>query len=71
MMKIRIAKKILHYNLNARVNEHQRKRFQELRPPYWRINEPNGTMSKVYPSWHDIDIISRANTRLRRWLKNK
>ena len=40
--------------------------MQKLRPAY--INE-NGVY--VQPSMHDIDIIRRANTRMRRWFKNK
>ena len=42
------------------------RKMQKLRPAY--INE-NGVY--VQPSMHDIDIIRRANTRMRRWFKNK
>lgn len=59
-MKLRLAKKIL-----TGKNKHRLKRFPELRPPYIR---EDGVM--VFPSWHDIEIVSRANTRLRKWFKN-
>lgn len=64
-MKIRIAKKIMMYNNNAKINKHQQIRFKELRPPY--VNEYGNT---VYPSWDDIDIVRRAKNRLLKWIKN-
>lgn len=63
-MKIRIAKKIMMYNENAKINKHQEKRFKELRPSF--VNEHG---NRVFPSYHDIDIVRRAATRLRRWHK--
>ena len=63
-MKIRIAKKIMMYNDNAKFNKRQQKRFRELRPPF--LNK-HGFM--VYPSYHDIDIVRRARVRLLKWIK--
>lgn len=42
-------------------------KFKKLRPP--RKDTITGRI--VYPSWHDIDIIKRANTRLNKWIRNK
>lgn len=63
-MKIRTAKKIMGFGPNHRSNKHQCRRFEELRPAY--VNEQG---RKVYPSWHDIDIIRRAHTRFFRWIR--
>lgn len=63
-MKIRTAKKIMGWNPNSRPSLHQIRRFQQLRPAY--VNEQG---RKVYPSWHDIDIIHRASTRLYQWIR--
>lgn len=63
-MKIRIAKKIMGFGPNHCSNKHQDRRFKELRPAY---TDEQGI--RVYPSWHDIDIISRARTRLFRWIR--
>lgn len=49
---------------NHRSNKHQDRRFEELRTAY--VNEQG---RKVYPSWHDIDIIRRARTRLFQWIR--
>ena len=65
-MKIRTAKKIMGWNPNSRINMKQFKRFHELRPPH--IAE-YAWGRKVYPSWHDIDIIHRARTRLYQWIR--
>ena len=64
-MKIRQAKKIIGYNEHSHFNQHRLAYFAKLRPPIIVDGQ------KVYPSWHDIDIISRANNRLRKWLKNR
>ena len=63
-MKIRTAKKIMGWNPNSHPNLHQMKHFQRIRPAY--VNEKGIT---VYPSWHDIDIIRRAHTRLFQWIR--
>lgn len=63
-MKIRTAKKIMGWNPNSRINMKQFEHFHELRLPY--IDEQG---RKVYPSWHDIDIIRRARTRLLQWIR--
>ena len=71
-MRLRQAKKILGWSKgdgNYRSKDHREsfwRKMRKLRPAY--INE-NGVY--VQPSCHDIDIIRRANTRMRRWLKNK
>jgi hypothetical protein len=64
-MNIRQAKKIIGYNEHSHINFHRLAHFAKLRPPIMI----NGR--KVYPSWHDIDIIARANHRLSKWFKNK
>ena len=63
-MKIRIAKKIMGWNPNHKMNKERIKRFEQLRPPYW---DDKGR--RVYPSWHDIDIVRRARTRLNQWVR--
>lgn len=63
-MKIRIAKKIIGWNPNHKMNKKQIKRFEQLRPPYW---DDKGR--RVYPSWHDIDIIRRAHIRMFQWMR--
>ena len=63
-MRIRLAKKIMCYNPNCRVNTKRWERFNKLRPPY--INEKGFT---VLPSWHDIEIVKRAYTRLFQWIR--
>ena len=71
-MRLRQAKKIMGWcrgEGNSRSKDHRDsfwRKMQNLRPAY--INE-NGVY--VQPSMHDIDIIRRANTRMRRWFKNK
>lgn len=65
-MKIRIAKKIMMFNENAKINKHQQKRFKELRPSF--VNKHG---NRVFPSYHDIDIVRRAGNKLRRWLKSE
>lgn len=62
-MKIRLAKKIMLYNPNAKVSKNRMRRFNELRPPYLGAD---GRL--VFPSCHDINIVRRANIRLRKWL---
>ena len=76
IMKLRQAKKIMgwckgdgdYYTINRRKDHRDSfwRKMQKLRPAY--INE-NGVY--VQPSMHDIDIIRRANTRMRRWFKLK
>ena len=69
-MKLRQAKKIMGWckgEGNSRSKDHREsfwRKMQKLRPAY--INE-NGVY--VQPSMHDIDIISRAHTRLFRWIR--
>lgn len=53
------------YNDNAKINKCQQKRFRELRPPFFN---KHGFM--VYPSYHDIDVIRRARTKLLKWINN-
>ena len=71
-MRLRQAKKIFGWckgEGNYRSKDHMDsfwRKMQKLRPAY--INE-NGVY--VQPSMHDIDIIRRANTRMRRWFKLK
>lgn len=66
-MKLKLAKKILSYNPNCKINWKRWEKFKKLRPP--RKDTITGRI--VYPSWHDIDIIKRANTRLNKWIRNK
>lgn len=76
IMKLRQAKKIMgwckgdgdYYTINRHKDHRESfwRKMQKLRPAY--INE-NGVY--VQPSMHDIDIIRRANTRMRRWFKLK
>lgn len=63
-MKIRTAKKILGWNPNSHINMKQFEHFNKLRPAY---TDEQGR--KVFPPWYDIDIISRANTRLFQWIR--
>lgn len=75
-MRLRQAKKIMewckgngdYYTINRHKDHRESfwRKMQKLRPAY--INE-NGVY--VQPSMHDIDIIRRANTRMRRWFKLK
>lgn len=71
-MRLRQAKKIIGWckgDGNSRSKNHRDsfwKKMGKLRPAY--INE-NGVY--VQPSMHDIDIIRRANTRMRRWFKKR
>ena len=71
-MRLRQAKKIMGWckgEGKSRSKDHLDsfwRKMQKLRPAY--INE-NGVYVK--PSMHDIDIIRRANTRMRRWFKKK
>ncbi len=69
-MRLRQAKKIMGWckgegNWHSKDN---RKRFwkrcEELRPAYH-----NDKGMYVQPSFHDIDIIRRAHTRLFRWIR--
>ena len=76
IMKLRQAKKVMgwckgdgDYYTILRHKDHRKsfwRKMQKLRHAY--INE-NGVY--VQPSMHDIDIIRRANTRMRRWFKHK
>lgn len=75
-MKLRQAKKIIgwckgngdYYTINRHKDHRESfwRKMQKLRPAY--INE-NGVY--VQPSMHDIYIIRRANTRMRRWFELK
>ena len=57
-MKFRQAKKIIEGNTNLI------KRFKELRKPY-----KDDLGRKVFPSWHDIDIVRRARKVYKRHIK--
>lgn len=57
-MKFRQAKKIIEGNTNLI------KRFKELRKPY-----KDDLGRKVFPSWHDIDIVRRAMKVYKRHIK--
>ena len=72
-MRLRQAKKIMgwckgegNWSSKDRLKSFCR-RCNKLRPVYY--DEKRGVW--VQPSCHDIDIIRRANTRMRRWFKNK
>ena len=72
-MRLRQAKKIMgwckgegNWSSKDRLKSVWR-RCNKLRPVYY--DEKRGV--RVQPSCHDIDIIRRANTRMRRWFKNK
>ena len=71
-MRLRQAKKIVGWckgDGNSRSKNHRDsfwKKMSKLRPAY--VNE-NGVY--VQPSMHDIDIIRRANIRMRKLFKNK
>ena len=77
IMKLRQAKKIMgwckgdgdYYTINRHKDHRESfwRRCERLRPMYF--DRERG--SWVQPSCHDIDIIRRANTRMRRWFKNK
>lgn len=76
IMRLRQAKKVMewckgngdYYTINRHKDHRESfwRKMQKLRPAY--INE-NGVY--VQPSMHDIDVIRRANTRMRRWFKLK
>ena len=69
-MRLRQAKKIMGWckgEGNWRSKDHRKsfwKRCEELRPSYH-----NDRGMYVQPSFHDIDIIRRAHTRLFRWIR--
>ena len=65
-MKIRIAKKIMDYNPNSKLNKGWWKRLRKIRPPYTR--EDGVT---VFPSTHDGYKIRRARLRLMKWIRKK
>ena len=74
-MKLRQAKKIMgwckgdgdyytiHRSKDNRLNFYRK--CERLRPMYY--DEERGVW--VHPSFHDIDIIRRAHTRLFRWIR--
>ena len=74
-MRLRQAKKIMgwckgdgdYYTIRRhkdnRLNFYRK--CERLRPSYY--DKERGVW--VHPSWHDIDIIRRAHTRLFRWLR--
>lgn len=76
-MRLRQAKKIMgwckgdgdYYTINR--HKDHRESFcrwcERIRPMYY--DRERGVW--VHPSCHDIDIIRRANTRMRRWFKLK
>ena len=75
IMKLRQAKKIMEwckgdgdYYTIRRHKEHRNsfwRKCERLRPMYY--DEERGVW--VHPSFHDIDIIRRAHTRLFRWIR--
>lgn len=52
------------YNPNCKFNKGWHKKLRKLRPPYKR---EDGVI--VFPSAHNIDIISRARVRLFKWIR--
>ena len=70
-MRLRQAKKIIGWckgEGNSRSKDHRNsfwRKIQKLRPEYYD-EERKGW---VFPSCHDVDIICRANTRMRRWFR--
>ena len=75
IMRLRQAKKIMewckgngdYYTIN-RHKDHRKsfwRKCERLRPTYY--DEERGVL--VHPSFHDIDIIRRAHTRLFRWIR--
>ena len=75
IMKLRQAKKIMewckgngyYYTINRHKDHRESfwRRCNRLRPMYY--DEERGVW--VHPSFHDIDIIRRAHTRLFRWIR--
>ena len=75
IMKLRQAKKIMEwckgygdYYTIRRHKDHREsfwRKCERLRPMYY--DEERGVW--VHPSFHDIDIIRRAHTRLFRWIR--
>ena len=72
-MRLRQAKKIMGWckgDGNSRSKDHRDsfwRKMQKLRPEYYD-EERKGW---VLPSFHDIDIIRRANTRMNRWFRKR
>ena len=74
-MRLRQAKKIMgwckgdgdYYTINRHKDHRESfwRKCYKLRPCYYDENRNVW----VQPSFHDIDIIHRANTRLSRWLR--
>lgn len=56
-MRLRIAKKILNTH-----GKNYLKRYRELRQPFKKVI--NGSERLVYPSWHDLPLVKKANLRL-------
>ena len=75
-MKLRQAKKIMgwckgdgdYYTIHRRKDNRKSfwRKCERLRPTYY--DEERGVL--VHPSFHDIDIIRLARTRLFRWIRN-
>ena len=64
-MRLRIAKKILNTH-----GKNYLKRYRELRQPFKKVI--NGSERLVYPSWHDLPLVKKANRRLiRKYSKYK
>lgn len=72
-MRLRQAKKIMGWckgDGNSRSKDHRDsfwRKMQKLRPEYY--DEERKVW--VQPSCHDIDIIRRANIRMRRWFRKR
>lgn len=64
-MRLRIAKKILNTH-----GKNYLKRYRELRQPFKKVVD--GSERLVYPSWHDLPLVKKANRRLiRKYSKYK
>ena len=64
-MRLRIAKKILNTH-----GKNYLKRYRKLRQPCKMVVD--GSEPLVYPSWHDLPLVKKANRRLiRKYSKYK
>lgn len=56
-MRFRIAKKVLNTH-----GKNYLKRYRKLRQPYQKL--VNGSERTIFPSWHDLPLINKANQRM-------
>lgn len=56
-MRLRIAKKVLNTH-----GKNYLKKYRELRKPFKKVID--GSERLVYPSWHDLPLVKKANRRL-------